>query len=149
MHIFIAATLIFHLHFSFLIFFVPYGKPDDGHHQTADAERVAYLTRQVEGLFRDKEEGGADGGHEQGGNQRHPEQLLLTYQIDGQRPEGEHRECLVRPAEILPDGVESVGVLNLPDEHGDGTEEHGDTNVQTLHDGTLVEFQPFSNDETS
>ena len=127
---------------------MPDDKPNNGYAQTNDSKSVAHIT-QTERLLRDEEPRGADGGHEQGGNERHPEALPLAQQIDGKRPQCEYRECLVRPAEVLPDGVEAIGILNLPDKHRNGAKEHRNADHEALRDGTLVEFQPLSHDETA
>jgi hypothetical protein len=72
----------------------------------------------MEHLFGYEDVGGADGGHEEGGNQRNPECFLLTYQIDGDSPQREDAQGLIAPSEILPDSVETVRIANLPYQQG-------------------------------
>ena len=67
----------------------------------------------------------------------------MADQIDGNGPQGEDTHGLVRPSEILPDGVKAVRIVNLPSQHGDGNGKQRQTNQQTLTDGALVQFQPF------
>ena len=103
---------------------IPHGKPNAGHDEAGDAQGIANGLRQMERLFGDEEERGADGGHEQCGYERHPIELPFTHQIDGDGPEGEHRQGLVGETEILPDGVETVRITNLPHQHTETAQEH-------------------------
>ena len=133
----------------FNFFSIPHAEPHDSHYQTDDANRITDGSWQMEGLFRHHQERRADGSHEEGWNQGDPERSLVAYQIDGQRPKREHRESLVAKSEILPDGVETVGVLNLPDKHRNRTGKHRDTDIQTMQDRALVQFQPLCHNQTT
>ena len=130
-----------------LIFTIPEDKPDDGYDETAESEPIAHGA-QLESLLGNEKERSADGGHEQSRNERHPERLLLINQIDGDGPQGEDRQGLVRPSEVLPNGVETIRITHLPHQHSEAKQEHGDTDDKTLGNGTLVKLQPFSHNQT-
>ena len=66
----------------------------------------------MERLLRDEEERRADGGHEEGWDECDPVRLLVAHEVDGNRPEREDAERLIREAEVLPDGIETVRVLH-------------------------------------
>ena len=68
-------------------------------------------------------------------------------QEDGDGPQGEHCEGLVRPPEVLPQHVETVGIGELPDEQHKHSGKHGHGNHQSLGDGLLVKFQEVGDDE--
>ena len=48
----------------------------------------------------------------------------------------------------MPDGIETVRILYLPDQHGDGNGKQWNTDHQAFDDGTLVEFEPLSHNQT-
>lgn len=70
-------------------------------------------------------------------------------EIDRDGPQREHSECLVGPAEPLPDSIESIGVLHLPHKESDSSREHRNSDQQTLVHTFLTEVKSIGNDQTS
>ena len=60
--------------------------------------------------------------------------LLLLREIDREGPQGEDRQRLIGPPEILPYRIETIGVLDLPDQQGerDGKDGHADIDAIDL-----------------
>ena len=72
---------------------------------------------------------------------------MLPNQINGEGPKSEDGQCLVGPAEPLPDGVEPIGVLHLPYKQGYGQQKHRDGNVEALGDAPLFQMKGFGNNQ--
>ena len=119
------------------MFIIPYREPHGSHHEAGDAQAVGQWLGQVEHLT----------GDEYVGDEREPVVLLLADEIDGDGPESEHGESLVRPSQVLPDGVEAVGIAYLPDEQGDAAGEQREADLQALRDGSLVHLQPLGHNQ--
>ena len=83
--------------------------------------------------------GGADQGHEKGGEQSDVEVFPVTHQIDGDCPKGEDREGLVAPRKVTPDNLKAFRVAEAVNEHTDGKQEQRNTYQQALANGRLVD----------
>ncbi len=121
----------------------PYACDDADCHGSGVADGAA----EVECHRRDEEECGADGRHENSGDEGDEEWLLLLYHVDGDGPQGVDGEGLIGPAEPLPDGVEAVWVLHLPDEEADGGGKHWYGDEEAPVDALLVEVDGVGDDE--
>ena len=87
----------------------------------------------------DTDIGGADQGHEQGGEQSDVEVFAMTHQIDGDCPKGEDGECLVAPRKVTPDNLKAFRVAEAVNEHTDSEQEQRNTYQQALANGCLVD----------
>ena len=103
----------------------------------------------MERLGRHQQEGRADHCHEQGGNERHGKGLAFERQIDGNHPQREYGEGLVGPSEILPDDIETIGILNLPHQQGNAHQKQRNTDQETAAHGLLRQMQIVGYDETA
>ena len=95
-------------------FSIPHTEPNQRYDGAECAERITYGRIQVHGLWTDKNERGAHRSHEQRRDERDDIGFLLADEIHGNGPQSEYRESLVAPSEVLPNGVEAIGVLHLP-----------------------------------
>lgn len=76
-----------------------------------------------ESFWSDADVGGADQGHEQGGEQSDVEVFAVAHQIDCDGPKGEDGECLVAPRKVTPDNLKPFRVAEAVNEHTDGEQE--------------------------
>ena len=131
-----------------LIFAIPHGEPHTSDDEAHSSTRITYLARQSKGLLGNEEECRADGSHKECGDEGDEKRLLVTHQIDGQRPQDEHGKSLIGPSEVLPDGVEAIRILHLPLKHRERAGKERNADVQALGDGALVPLEPFCHNET-
>ena len=80
----------------------------------------------------DEEEGEANSGHEQCGNEGEDKGLVVLYEIGRYGPQSEHGKCLVCPTEIFPHGVEAVGIAYLPEKQYKTGSEHRNDDCKSL-----------------
>ena len=72
---------------------------------------------------------------------------MVAGQIDSNHPQGEHRQGLVGPAEVLPQHIEAITVLHLPDKQQQRGNEQGYTDHQATHHALLLKMQCLGNDK--
>lgn len=75
----------------------------------------------------DADVGGADQGHEKGGEQSDVEVFPVAHQIDGDCPKGEDGECLIAPRKVTPDNLKPFRVAEAVDEYTNGKQEQRNT----------------------
>ena len=116
----------------------PHHKPHNGNNEGNGTQHIAQRPLNAQSLMRHKDEGGTHGGHQQCGHQGNDVCLTLAHKKDGDGPEGEDAKRLVSPTKILPNNIEAIGVLHLPQQQQDGAEEHRHTNHQTTTFASLL-----------
>ena len=76
-----------------------------------------------ESFWSDADVGGADQGHEKGGEQGDVEVFPVAHQIDGDCPKGEDGEGLIAPRKVTPDNLKPFRVAEAVNEYTDGEQE--------------------------
>ena len=111
----------------FPLFPVPPYKPNKGDDGAGATDGVGDGLGEGESFWSDADVGGADQGHEQGGEQSDVEVFAVTHQIDRDGPKGEDRECLVAPRKVTPDNLKAFRVAEAKNEHTNGEQEQRNT----------------------
>ena len=112
---------------NFPLFPVPPYKPYEGDDGAGATDGVGDGLGEGEAFWSDADVGGADQGHEKGGEQSDVEVFPVAHQIDRDGPKGEDGECLVAPRKVTPDNLKAFRVAETVDEHTDGEQEQRNT----------------------
>ena len=107
----------------FPLFPVPPYKPYEGDDGAGATDGVGDGLGEGESFWSDADIGGADQGHEKGGEQSEVEVFAVTHQIHGDCPKGEDGECLVAPRKVTPDNLKAFRVAEAVDEYTNGKQE--------------------------
>ena len=107
----------------FPLFPVPPYKPYEGDDGAGATDSVGDGLGEGESFWSDADIGGADQGHEKGGEQSEVEVFAVTHQIHGDCPKGEDGECLVAPRKVTPDNLKAFRVAEAVDEYTNGKQE--------------------------
>ena len=97
------------LHY-FPLFPVPPYKPYEGDDGAGATDGVGDGLGEGESFWSDADVGGADQGHEKGGEQSDVEVFAVAHQIDGDCPKCEYGKGLVAPCKISPYYLETISI---------------------------------------